>query len=88
MEDLRLGEHSCQYANYRDKQEVFMGELDNEDSGCQKATDFLGGRQSHCLQCPFLRCVHDKKLYLELEDYYSDYRRDNKSLVQREKLRG
>jgi hypothetical protein len=29
------------------------------DSGCEAATDFLGGKQSHCLTCPFESCVFD-----------------------------
>ena len=26
------------------------------DDGCKEATKFLGGKQSHCLECPFPEC--------------------------------
>lgn len=31
----------------------------NGDSGCKYATDYLVGEQSHCLSCPFPKCVAD-----------------------------
>lgn len=29
------------------------------ESGCEVATDYLGGKQSYCLSCPFEECIYD-----------------------------
>jgi len=40
---------------YRTDKEYYQ----DVDSGCQQATDYLGGKQSSCLKCPFRKCAYD-----------------------------